>query len=209
PHHENEIAQSEAANDKKFVNYWIEGEHLLVNNQKMSKSLQNFYTIEDIKKKNFLPLVFRYLIISAHYRSKLNFTWESLKTAQNAYKRLKSITLKIKDDKKINKKYLKEFENNINNDLNMPKALALLWNLIRDKKADGKYRTIEKIDQIFSLDLFKKEKIEIPQEIKKLLEKREQARKDKNFNKADKLRKEIKEKGFQVEDTPKMSKVRP
>jgi len=203
PHHENEIAQSETASGKKFVNYWIEGEHLLVNNQKMAKSLQNFYTIEDIKKKNFLPLAFRYLIISTHYRSKLNFTWKSLETAQNAYKRLKSITSEIKDDKKINKKYLEEFENNINDDLNMPQALAVLWDLIRDKKAGGKYKTIKKIDRIFSLDLFKKEKIDISQEIKKLLEKREQARKDEKWNKADEIRKQIEEKGFRVEDTPK------
>lgn len=209
PHHENEIAQSEAASGKKFVNYWIEGEHVLVNNRKMAKSLQNFYTLEDIKKKNFSPLVFRYLILGAHYRSKLNFTWKSLETAQNAYKRLKGITLKIKDDKKINKKYLEKFENNINDDLNMPQALAVLWNLIRDKKADGKYKTIKKIDQIFSLDLFKKEKIDIPEEIKKLLEKRKQARKDKKWDKSDKIREQIEEKGFEIKDTKQGQKVSP
>jgi len=209
PHHENEIAQSEAASGKKFVNYWIEGEHLLVNNQKMAKSLQNFYTLEDIKKKNFSPLVFRYLILGTHYRSKLNFTWESLETAQNAYKRLKNIISEIKDDKKINKKYLEEFENNINDDLNMPQALAVLWNLIRDEKADGKYKTIEKIDQIFSLNLFKKDKLEIPQEIEKLAEEREQARKDKDWPKADQIRKQIEEKGYQIEDTDKGPKVSP
>jgi len=209
PHHENEIAQSEAASGKKFVNYWIEGEHLLVNNQKMAKSLQNFYTLEDIKKKNFSPLVFRYLTLGTHYRSKLNFTWESLETAQNAYKRLKNITSEIKDDGKINKKYLEEFENNINDDLNMPQALAILWNLIRDQKADGKYKTIEKMDQIFSLDLFKKDKLEIPQEIEKLVQEREQARKDKDWNKSDQIRKQIEEKGFRVEDTPEKSEVRP
>ncbi len=209
PHHENEIAQSEAANEAKFVNYWIEGEHLLVNNQKMAKSLRNFYTIEDIKKKNFSPLVFRYLILGAHYRSKLNFTWESLETAKNSYKRLKNITSKIKNDKKINKKYLKEFENNINDDLNAPQALSVLWNLIRDKKADGKYKTIEKIDQIFSLDLLKKEKIIIPQEIKELIQKREKARKNKKWEQADQIRKQIKQKGYQVEDTEQGQKVSP
>ena len=207
PHHENEIAQSESTSGKKFVNYWIEGEHLLVNKQKMAKSLQNFYTIKDIKKKNFLPLALRYLIIGAHYRSKLNFTWESLKIAQNSYKRLKNIISEIKDDKKINKKYLEEFKNNINNDLNTPQALSILWNLIRDKKANGKYKTIKKIDEIFSLDLFKEEKIEIPEEIKNIIKERKKARENKEWDKADQLRQKIESKGFQIEDTSDSIKI--
>ena len=90
PHHENEIAQSEGASGKKFVNYFIEGEHLLVDGKKMSKSLGNIFNLRDVESKGFDPLAFRYLTLTAHYRSKLNFTWKSLKAAQNALKPLKS-----------------------------------------------------------------------------------------------------------------------
>ncbi|MEK9209470.1 MAG: cysteine--tRNA ligase, partial [Patescibacteria group bacterium] len=91
PHHENEIAQSQAATGKKFVNFWLEGEHLLVSGQKMAKSLKNFLTLKDIEKKGFDPLVFRYLVLTSHYRKKLNFTWNSLKAGQNALDKLKEI----------------------------------------------------------------------------------------------------------------------
>jgi len=203
PHHENEIAQSEAVTGKKFVNYWIEGEHLLVNNKKMSKSLNNFYTLEDIEKKGFNPLVFRYLTLGTHYGSKLNFTWESLENAQNAFERLKNIISEIKNEGDINKAYLKKFETAINADLNMPEALAILWKLVRDKNAEGKYKTIEKVDEIFGLDLLKKEKIEIPKEVQKLSDEREQAREEKNWSRADELRDQIESLGWTVEDKPK------
>jgi len=199
-HHENEIAQSEAATGKKFVNYWLHGEFLLAKGGKMSKSSGKIMTLSELEKKGFKPLDYRYFVFSAHYRKPLTFSLEGLKRAQDAYRRLKNIISDLKDDKKINKKYLKEFENAINDDLDMPKAIAVLWKLVRDKKAVGKLRTIKKMDEVNGLDLLKKEKIEIPEKIKKLAEERKKARKEKDWKKADKLREEIKKMGWKIED---------
>jgi len=202
-HHTNEIAQSEAATKKKFVNYWLHGSFLTFKGEKVSKSKGGLYTISELQEKNYSPLDYRYFCLTAQYRAKLDFSFENLDNAKNSYKRLKNITASLKDDKKINKKYLKEFENAVNNDLDMPKALAVLWNLVRDKKAEGKVRTIKKMDEIFGLDLLKKEKIEIPEEIKKLVKKRDKARKEKDYKKADEIRIKIRKKGFIIEDTKK------
>ena len=201
PHHENEIAQSECAFNKKFVNYWLHNAHVIVNGKKMSKSLGNYFTLRDIIKMGFSPLDLRYFYLTGHYRKKLNFTLDNLKNSQNSYRRLKRIISELKDDKKINKEYLKKFEDEMNNDLDSGKALRVLWNLIRDKKAKGKINTIKKIDKVFGLDLLKKEKLSIPKEIKDLIEKREKARKEKNFELADKLREEIRKKGYSIDDT--------
>ncbi len=207
-HHQNEIAQSEAATGKKFVNYWLHTRWLLFKGEKMSKSKGNIYTISALEKKGFHPLVYRYFCLTAHYRTQLNFTLENLTNAQNTYQKLKNIISELKDDGKINEKYLKEFEAAIDDDIDMPKALAVLWNLIRDAKAQGKVKTIEKIDNIFGLDLLKQERVAVPPAIKKLVEEREKARKDKDFKLSDKLREEIKETGYIIEDTDKGPKVK-
>ncbi len=207
-HHTNEIAQSEAATGKKFVNYWLHGAFLTFKGEKVSKSKGGLYTISELEEKEFSPLDYRYFTFTAHYKTPLNFSLENLKQAQQAYKRLKSITVEIKDDGKINQKYLDKFEFVINNDLDVPSAIAVLWNLVRDKKAKGKYRTIEKIDEVLGLDLLKKEKEEVPKEIQELAKQREKARKETNFELADKLREEIQKKGWIVEDTGKGSKVK-
>ena len=207
-HHTNEIAQSEAATGKKFVNYWLHGAFLTFKGEKVSKSKGGLYTISELEEKGFSPLAYRYFTFTAHYKTPLNFSIENLKQAQQAYKRLKNIVSEIKDDKQINQKYLDKFEFVINNDLDLPSALAVLWELVRDKKAKGKYRTIEKIDEVFGLNLLKKDKQEVPKEILKLAEEREKARKETNFELADKLREELKKKGWQVEDTEKGSKVK-
>lgn len=174
----------------------------------MSKSKGNIYTISALEKKGFHPLVYRYFCLTAHYRTQLNFTLENLTNAQNTYQKLKNIISELKDDGKINEKYLKEFEAAIDDDIDMPKALAVLWNLIRDAKAQGKVKTIEKIDNIFGLDLLKQERVAVPPAIKKLVEEREKARKDKDFKLSDKLREEIKETGYIIEDTDKGPKVK-
>lgn len=202
-HHTNEIAQSENATGKKFVNYWLHGAFLIFKGEKISKSKGGLHTISDLEKKGFSPLSYRYFVLNAHYRNPLEFSLKNLESAQNSYKRLKNIISESKDDKKENKKYLKQFERAINNDLNMPKALSTLWNLLRDKKAKGKIRTIKKMDEIFGLDLLKKEKLPIPAEIKKLVEKREKYRKEQNWQQADKIRKQIKKLGYQIKDTKK------
>jgi len=208
-HHTNEIAQSESAFGKKpWVQFWIHGAYLLFKGEKVSKSKGGLYTISELEKKGHTPLSYRYFVLTAHYRTQLSFSIESLENSQNAYNRLKNIIGEIKDDRKTNEKYLKEFEKAINNDLDMPQAIAVLWNLIRDKKAKGKYQTIEKMDEVFGLDLLKKEKIDISEEITELAEKREQARKEKNWNEADRLRDDIKERGYTIEDSSEGIKIK-
>ena len=207
PHHENEIAQSEAANEKTFVKYWLHNEWVLVDGRKMSKSLKNFYKLKDITDKGFSPLDLRYFYLTKTYRQKFNFSWKNLKASKKTLERLKNIISELKDDKKINREYLKEFENAMDDDLNTPRALQVLWKLVRDEKSVGKIQTIKKIDEVFGLDLLKKEKIKIPEEIKKLVREREDARKKRDFKKADELRDEIKKKGFSVEDVGGGSKV--
>lgn len=210
PHHENEIAQSEGSTGKKFVNFFIEGEHLLVDNKKMSKSLGNFYTLRDIEKRSFDPITFRYLILTAHYRSKLNFTWESLESAQNALEKLRETVLSLKKvkqlvDEKILKQYRKKFEYFINSDLNAPAALALLWEVLKSSKLnDGtKYALIVNFDKIFGLNLANTKSEKIPSQVLKLVKERETFRKENNFTKADELRKKIESLGWLIEDTSK------
>jgi len=194
--------------EKKFVKYWLHNEFVLVNGKKMSKSLNNFYKLKDIVEKGFSPFDLRYFYLTKIYRQKINFTWENLESSRNSLQRLKNIILEIKDDKKINKKYLKEFEEAMNDDLNTSKALQVLWNFVRDEKAKGKLRTIKEIDKVFGLDLLKKEKIKIPENIKKLIKEREEARKNKDWGNADKLRIKIKKLGYNIEDTEKGTIVR-
>ena len=207
PHHENEIAQSEGANGKKFANYWLHNEFLMVNGKKMSKSLGNFYTVRDIFALGFNGLDLRYFYMGGHYRTQLNFTVDNLKNASNSLQRMKNILQGIKDDKKINKEYLQKFEEAMDDDLNTPKALEVVWEFLRDENAVGKTQTIKKIDRVLGLNLLKKEKISVPALVMKLVNEREVARKEKNWGKADELREKIKEKGFVVSDTGEGVKV--
>jgi cysteinyl-tRNA synthetase len=208
-HHTNEIAQAEAAFSKILAKYWLHGEFLLVEGKKMAKSLGNIYTIEDLIKKGFNPISYRYLCLSAHYRSRLNFTFEALKSAQNAlenlYEKLREMKLtKNKQKKGSNeKKYMKEFLKYINDDLDIPKALALMWDLIGDQKISDKekYKLLLSFDKVFGLGLEKVKKIKIPRKIKELVKIREEYRKKMEFDKADKIREKIKEMGYWIEDT--------
>jgi len=208
PHHTNEIAQSEAAFGKKFVNYWVHGGFLTLKKEKMSKSLGNIYTLRDLENKNFSPLDFRYLTLLSHYRNQLSFSLENLENAKKSYQRLKNIISTIKDDGKINERYLKEFERAINNDLDIPKAMQILWKLIRDKKAEGKMNTIKKMDEVFGLKLVEKKEVKIPDEILDLIKKREIARRNKNFKLADEIREKIRERGYSLDDTVEGTKVK-
>ena len=201
PHHTNEIAQSEAATGKPFVRYWLHGGFLTMKGGKMSKSLGNILILKNLEEQNFSPLDYRYLTLTTHYREQLLFSKEVLTAARNSYQRLKNICSELRDDKKLNKEYLKKFESAINDDLNAPKALQVLWTMLRDEKANGKFQTVEKIDGVFGLNLLKKESITIPKEIKNLIKEREQARKDKDWGKADELRVKINSLGYQLDDT--------
>jgi cysteinyl-tRNA synthetase len=200
-HHTNEIAQSECAFEKKpWVKFWMHGEFLTFKDGKMSKSSGKILTISDLEEKGFKPLVYRYFCLTTHYRKQLIFSMENLESAKNSYERLKNIISEIENDKKLNEKYLEEFENAINDDLDMPNALQVLWKLIRDEEAEGKFETIKKMDEVFGLKLLEKEKIKIPAEIKKLADERENARKNKDWKKADELRDKILKKGYQILD---------
>lgn len=208
PHHEAEIAQMESISGKKpLVRYWLHTGFLIINKEKMSKSLGNFFTIKEILKKVPSEII-RYAFASAHYRKPIDFSEKTLENSKTAYNRLKNICNELKDDKKVNAKYLKEFEKAMDDDFNTPNAIQILWKLLRDEKAEGKYRTIKKMDEVFGLNLLKKEEVKIPQKIQKLIEERENARKNKNWEKADKLREEIKKQGYFIDDTGEGAKVR-
>lgn len=207
-HHPNEIAQNQGATGHKVVNFWAHGAFLTFKGEKVSKSKGGLYTISELEEKGFNPMAYKYLVFNAHYRSSLNFSLKSLKKAQEGYNRLKNIIGEIKDDKKINKKYLDEFKKAINDDLDIPKAMSILWKLVRDKKTNGKIKTIKEMDKVLGLDLLKKEELEIPEAIQKLVAEREKARKQKDFKKSDELRAKIKSLDYWVEDTIKGPKVK-
>lgn len=209
PHHENEIAQSEAATGKKFVRYWVHNEHLLVEGEKMSKSLHNIYTLRDLDNKGIEPLAFRYLVLTSHYRSKLNFTWESIAASKNALNSLREF-LRYPDNK-VNsklpitamKEYEKRFLAALNDDLNTPHALALVWRVIKDSKLPfkAKKRIILSFDKVLGLGLASIKPLEVPAKIKKLVTEREKFRTYKQFVKADLLRRQIELLGYKLEDT--------
>ena len=214
-HHTNEIAQAEAAFSKILANYWLHGEFLLVEGKKMAKSLGNIFTLDDLIKRGFDPLAFRYLCLQSHYRSKLNFTFKALFSSQNALKNLKSLISEIKgkkgkvDFKRIDN-YKKKFLELINDDLDTPKALALLWEVVSDQNLSEreKYLILLDFDRVFGLSLKKVKALKIPKEIKKLVLEREKYRKEKNWEMADRLREEIEKHGFKVEDTQEGPKIR-
>src|SRR3989338_1063366 len=201
PHHENEIAQSEAATEKKFVNYWLHNNFLTTKGEKVSKSKGGLYTVSELEELGFPALSYRYMLLSSHYRSQMDFSLDNLKNAKNSYERLKNIIGAVKNDNKINKEYLDKFEKVINDDLNTPKALQVLWELLRDEKPEGKYQTIKKMDEVLGLKLLEKEKQNIPEEIITLARERGKARKNKDFKKSDELREKIKKHGWEIADT--------
>jgi len=217
-HHENEIAQSEAATEKCFAKYWIHHNWLIIDGEKMSKSKKNFYRIEEIQEKNFDPLALRYLFLTAHYRDKLNFTWESLQAAQNALDNLREI-IRDWDEPKIGcAQYEQDFMGAVNSDLNIPQALAVLWDMVKSDPPAGKAgyptsakaKTILEMDKILGLGLenYLGKPIEVPEEVMHLVRKREQTRNTGKFSEADKLRKQIKKLGFEIEDTPAGPKIK-
>lgn len=209
-HHQNEIAQSEAATGKKFVKYWMHSSFLQVDGGKMSKSLGNAYTLDDIEKKGYAPLDLRYLYLSAHYRSKLNFTWEALTGAQSALSRLYNLLSGYKEtDGRLSSEYVFKFEEAILDDLNTPKALAVMWDLIKSSLSEGdKVQTLMQFDEVLGLDMQEYVGYEIPKEVLNLAKTREEYRRSGIWDKADVIRKQIEDKGFVVEDEVNGFKVR-
>ena len=212
-HHTNEIAQSEAAYDKPMAKYWLHGEFLIMGEKRMGKSEGNFITLSDLEEKGYHPLSYRYFCLTAHYRSPLKFTWSALEAAQRALFRLYENMKKYpKEEAKYDEKYEEEFHKAINDDLDMPKALAITWELVKDDKLppEVKRATLLQFDKVLglSLDNPPEIKIEIPEEIWKLVEERELARKNKDWEKADKIREEIKNRGYIIEDTPQGPRIK-
>lgn len=208
-HHTNEIAQSEAATGKRFVRYWLHNSFLQVEGRKMSKSLGNIVTLDEIADRGFEPSAFRYLLLSAHYRSKMNFTWAALAGAQQA---LRSLRLALAEwpvvDLPKSSPYLKKFRTVIEDDLNTPKVLSLVWQIFKSKlpPADKKSLILE-LDRVLGLRLAssqteKIELVEAPSIIQAMAEKRETFRRNKKWAAADQLREKINAAGYLIEDGP-------
>jgi cysteinyl-tRNA synthetase len=221
PHHENEIAQSEAATGKTFVRYWLHNEHLLVEGKKMAKRLGNFYTLRDLLKKGLNPRAIRYLLLSTHYRQQFNFTFEGLEAANGAIERIINLQLRLQDahGKKENKtltqlseKFQTCFSGAMDDDLNISVALASLFEFVRevnnllDKNAitkdEGKkiIQLIKEVDKVLGVLPNPKEET-LPKEAEQLIQRREQARKDKDWKTADAIRIELRAMGVIIEDT--------
>lgn len=213
-HHTNEIAQSEAVTGKTFVNYWFHSEMLSVEGKKMSKSLKNFVRLAEVEKKGFEPLVLRYLFLTGHYRSKMNFTWKSLAAAQEAYVKLRSMVAgwqgkkgrTVMSEEKLAKVQVLalQFRQAVEDDLAMPQALAVVWQMVKSNIPEqDKWELIQDWDKVLGLRLgeIRNQAVKIPEKIKVLMVKREELRKQKKWQEADRLRCNIEKKGYKVEDT--------
>jgi cysteinyl-tRNA synthetase len=219
PHHQNEIAQAEAATGKLFVKYWVHNEWLLVEGQKMSKSLGNFYTLRDILDKGYHPLAIRYLLMGTHYRQQLNFTFKGLEAARNSLQRIWDFMKTLDEangkgdsglvDTAINKAR-QDFDDALNDDLEISNALAAVFefikeinvamgNLSKDDAAKIK-EFMANLDKVLGFIVVKEE--ELSDDIQKLVDEREAARKAKDFKKADEIRDKLKDMGIVLEDTP-------
>ena len=209
-HHENEIAQSKGSCGKIPANYWMHGEYLLIDGGKMSKSLGNVYLIKDFIERGYDPIVYKLFSYSCHYRNKLNFTWEGMEASAKSLERLKQGYIKHingKDDidKKIIEEYEERFHKAINDDLNMPAAMGVVWEVVRQENKSPEFaKLLLKFDTVLGLKIDEETndtKEEIPEEIEQLVEQRKEARKNKDWTKSDELRDLIKEKGYEIKDT--------
>ncbi len=222
PHHENEIAQSEGATGKPFVRYWLHGAHLIVDGQKMSKSLGNFYTLRDLLGRGCDPVALRYLLFSVHYRKQLNFTFEGVEQAESALRRANDFLQRIRevaDDAPENRELSertaaarRQFDEAMDDDLNTSAALAALFELIRDGNialeagqvgAADRDRILEffaAANQVFDVFRVEAEPLE-DERILQLIEEREEARRNRDFKRSDEIRDQLAEWGIQLEDT--------
>ncbi|MFZ2886371.1 MAG: cysteine--tRNA ligase [Minisyncoccia bacterium] len=219
-HHNNEIAQSEASTGKKpFSRFWLHRAHLQIESAKIAKSVGNTVYLSRILERGFHPLSFRYLLLGAHYRQPSNFTWDALEASQKAYLKLVKIAHEISGTGSLPQPYIRRFVERINDDLDTPGALAIMWEMVNDTHiAPENLKTgLEFFDTILglkltnpdeqALEMYRKEfgaevsAAEIPERVKSLLAAREEARMDKKWDVADKVRKEIEDEGYVIEDT--------
>ena len=205
-HHENEIAQNKGACGKNPAHYWIHGEYLLINGGKMSKSLGNTYLIDDIIARGYSPLAYRLFNYSCHYRGKLNFTWEGIESANTSLIRLREGYQKhLNGNSDISDEIIADMENRfhqaINDDMNMPLALSVVWEAVKYPEKSPKIaQLLKKFDTVLGIKIDEVQETKIPQEILDLVEERKQARSDKNWSESDRLRDLIAEKGYIVKD---------
>ena len=211
-HHENEIAQNEALTGKQSVNYWVHGEFMLVNNGKMSKSLGNTYRISDLEERGYNALDFRYFCLNTHYRKKLNFTFEGLDAAKAAYSRLLALVYKHKTapesgDTALADKYVEQFKQAIDDDLNVPLALGILWTMMKEKPAKELFTAALEFDKVLGLDLDKaqapkeeEQNIDVPQDVLALCEERKAAKASRDWAKSDAFRAKLAENVYKVID---------
>ncbi|MFA7191886.1 MAG: cysteine--tRNA ligase [Candidatus Paceibacterota bacterium] len=215
PHHENEIAQSECATGHQFVKYWMHNEHLMVDGKKMSKSAGNFYTLRDIEKLGITPLAYRYWLYTGNYDTKVNFTIDAVSGAQTALERLYTAYRDLGNNLEVglpDMRYKTKFTEFISDNLNTPKALALVWELVKDDSVSpaDKKATLLDLDNVlgFGFENLKEETdIEIPAEVLKLADARTVARNEKNWSESDKLRDQIKDLGYEIKDTDTGHKI--
>lgn len=209
-HHENEIAQAECWLGHPAVHYWMHSEFMLIDGGKMSKSLGNTYTISDLVAKGYSPVVFRYFCLNVQYRQKINFTWEAMDAAKAAYNKLCAQLVSHKNspartEKSILDDFHNKFEEAINDDLNIPLAIGVLWTMLKLPKSCDVYKLALDFDRVFALDFDKvkeeKKEIVIPDNVRQLAETRLQARKAKNWAESDRLREELSALGYSVKDT--------
>lgn len=214
-HHTNEIAQAEAATGKKWVNYWLHGEFLVTSNAKMSKSLENFVTLGSLEKKGFDPLDYRYFCLGAHYRKQQTFSFEDLDAAKTARNNLVDRVARFKKQGEVDNTdaikdkalyYLQSFQEDLLNDLNMPKCLSDLWNLLKDQKIEPrlKLRVVLEMDKVLGLNLqaVHTEDVVLDDRLMQLIKARDDARTQKDYKRADEMRGELQNEGIIIEDTP-------
>lgn len=214
-HHENEIAQSKGCTGKVPAKTWMHVEFLQVDGGKMSKSLGNVYTLDQLQEKGIEPLAYKLFCYTAHYRTKLNFTFDGAISAQKALNRLREGYLKHAESIKqeINKEVVQDYEERfkqaINDDLNMPLAMGIVWEIVRNEMKSEQFATLLlRFDEVLGLDLKNAKKrleestlVELPKEIQDLIKQREQARQAKDWTASDEIRDILKQKGYMVKDT--------
>jgi cysteinyl-tRNA synthetase len=210
-HHPNEIAQTQACYGTRLANFWMHGYFLQIDENRMGKSEGNFLRLQTLIDRGFDPLAWRYFCLNANYRTKLNFSWESVEGANISLDRLRTMAYDWGEPGEVDWGYLDQFTQAINEDLNMPRALAVTWELARSELPPAvKKATILEFDRVLGLGLGEWQPMEevIPQEILAMVEERQLARREKRWQDADALRNKITEAGYDVEDTPQGPRVK-